>query len=220
MSKFEQLRTELERIKQEAVQREAIKLGQQRTDEHEKIERARLIESNWSLSQGEIIKVLHELNRTVLDSKGKIENWKQVSYSHVHGHEIQYDGGSSINYCRYQGEMVRAGLKIPEIGGIFFIKSLHCQVSRSYEDGTPVSLLFFPQKYSSYSEYYADKIYVAIYVARIHKGPRQTWGYENPCPECTGTSFPLDLQPEEIKDKIEKEATTSLKALFSKFYSH
>lgn len=215
MSKSEQLRAELERIKQEAAQREAAKLAQQRAAEHEKIERARLVESNWSLSKSEIIKVLCELNRTVLDSKGKIEDWKQVSYNHVHGHEVQYDGGSSMDYDRYQGEMVRAGLKIPEIGGIFFIKSLRCLMSK-YEDSTPLSLLLFPPKHYSISEHYADKIYIAL----GDEGPRQNWEYESPCPECAGTSFSLDLQPERVKVIIEDSAVTYLEALFSKFYSH
>ena len=217
MSKFEQVRAELERIKQEAAQTETVKLAQQTADKHKKIERARLVESNWSLSQGEIIKVLHELNRTVLSSKGKIEDWNHMYYDHVHGHEVQYDGGSSMSYCRYEGEMVRAGLKISKIGGIFFIKSLDCQQISEQDDTTNIiSLLFFPPKHSSYSENYADKIYVAWGM----EVPRYTWEHKDPCPECEGTSFRLDLQPEEVKDEIEKGAVTALEALFSKFYSH
>lgn len=198
MSRLEQLRAELERIKQEAAQREAAKLAQQRADKYKEIERARLVESNWSLSQSEIIKVLSELNRTVLNSKGEVKDWKRVSSRHNHLYRVAEGDGFNEHIDRIENDLTIAELGIPGIGKIFFFRPLYHKVTH---------LTSLGNVYQSW-----EKPLEQIYYSYSKKS-------EKPCVGCALSNFYLGLQPKEVKDKIEEGTATCLKALFSKFYS-
>lgn len=111
MSRCEQLRGELERMKQEAAERERARLAAERKADMQKAlqliqnhEAERQTEENWQIVKPQIIALYKDLNEKVFDSSGKIVNWHDntLRYTEKWEERGQSDGegGSHESYRR------------------------------------------------------------------------------------------------------------------------
>lgn len=148
MSRFEQLRAELENIKRDAAQREAaqraVRLEEEREtaeEQRELLERQKRIEDNRPAFKQIVSKTLININRQVLDSSGKVTGWKKKQVEE----EFSYDTGPPEHVFTYHHLLHHieiCELRIPKVGKIFSLRDEN--VSEFLKFGSSIDFNFVP----------------------------------------------------------------------------
>lgn len=235
MNKFEQLHAELEKIKQEAAQREVAKRAVRLEEEQRKaakqakeLETQKIIKENWRVVKEQTLRVFEVINKEVLESKGKIGKWRNERANHYHytvstygGYETPVSSSKSHFLCQDHTEV--ADLTIKGVGKLFVFRILHPKKDnmhyrdlRRYEEGFPSSETK-NNFHDSYGEYSTPELLMPW---RVHLG-FSTDERSNPCFNCS--SFVLDrlekLTPTLIQEEIEKSVVLQLQSLYQARYS-
>lgn len=234
MNKFEQLRAELEKIKQEAAQREVAKRAVRLEEEQRKaakqakeLETQKIIKENWRVVKEQTLRAFEVINNEVLGSKGTIVKWRNERANHYHytvstygGYETPVSSSKSHFLCQDHTEV--ADLTIKGVGKLFVFRILHPHTEhmnyrdlRRDEEGFPSS----EAKHDFHSVINHDRPEL-LRPWRVHIG-FSTDERSNPCYNCGSFVLgPLEsLTPTLIQEEIEKSVVLQLQSLYQARYS-
>lgn len=236
MNKFEQLREELTKIKQEAAQREAAKKvalleNEKRiaTEQAKELETQKIIKENWKVVKEQTLRVFQEINNKVLASKGTIAGWRKEKARHYH-YRMESSGGyddqpitSSAGYALCQDHTEVADLTIKGVGKLFVFRILQNKMSSC--GGYPFNEIPLGElgKKISRATHALEIDYPELLMLRpwrVHIG-FSTDERLNPCYNCGSFVLnPLEsLTPTSIQEEIEKSVVLQLQPLYQARYS-
>lgn len=151
MNRFEQLREELTKIRQEAAERMAAQKARedqaaidrlhQRNKEKELAERA---ESNWEGIKRQSAAIFQDLNRNILGGSGQITHQRRKTPRHLHSRHTTYEYEPTTYYHLCESEIEEVALEINNVGKIFVFRIISFAKGDHYSD--PESAREWPKR--------------------------------------------------------------------------
>lgn len=217
MSRIEQLRKRLASIHEEANRQEAARKETLRQAEEEKKreleaewKEQKLVDKNWSLAKLQVLNFFQELNRDLLDGKGKVVRWeKKKTGNHLHSYEYyagREGGPHGYNTATYSywvfGEF--AELQVANLGKIVVSRPI------KYQKGGCNERDFSPMPGAK------SWVYIGIFTSAMKEkvvymnDERPAYPRELPCPKCENVSkveltLPLDEITDQLKEVISEK---------------
>lgn len=210
MSKFEQLKEKIILIHEEAARQKAAEeeaLLKKQEEQRQALERElalkKLVEDNWRFAREDILETLNELNREVLEGRGKVMEQKQKNTGvHTHSFSRDISGGDSpsgatmIETYTYKATADVIDLRVETLGKISVFRL------NDYREGDCNGKNFSSILYEEEKR----KVFIGIFTSGMK--------YEILCPECEGViSLSLTQAPGDLNKQIEGAISEKLIAL-------